>query len=110
MSKITEKDVLVPLDVLANYKKEYISNYLRATQNSGRLMLFAGDQKIEHLNDDFYGEGIPPEDNDPEHLFKIAQNAEIGVFATQLGLIARYGMSYPDLNYLVKMNSKSHLV
>ncbi|MCL2141833.1 MAG: aldolase [Methanimicrococcus sp.] len=110
MPKITEKDVLVPLDVLADYKNEYISNYLRATQNSGRLMLFAGDQKIEHLNDDFCGEGIPKEDNDPEHLFKIAQNSEIGVFATQLGLVARYGMSYPDLNYLVKMNSKSHLI
>ena len=110
MPKIEEKDVLVPLDVLADYKDNYISNYLKATQNSGRLMLFAGDQKIEHLNDDFYGDGIPPEDNDPEHLFKIAQNAEIGVFATQLGLIARYGMDYPDLNYLVKMNSKSHLV
>jgi fructose-bisphosphate aldolase/6-deoxy-5-ketofructose 1-phosphate synthase len=110
MPKITEKDVFVPLDVSADYKKEYISNYLRATQNSGRLMLFAGDQKIEHLNDDFFGEGIPEEDNDPEHLFKIAKNAEIGLFATQLGLIARYGMNYPNLNYLVKMNSKSHLV
>lgn len=110
MSQINEKDVLVPLDVLADFRDDYIANYLRATQNTGRLMLFAGDQKIEHLNDDFYGEGIPEEDNDPEHLFKIAHNAEIGVFATQLGLIARYGMDYPDLAYLVKMNSKTHLV
>lgn len=110
MSQIYEKDVLVPLDVLADFRDDYISNYLRATQNTGRLMLFAGDQKIEHLNDDFYGDGIPEEDNDPEHLFKIAKNAEIGVFATQLGLIARYGMDYPDLAYLVKMNSKTHLV
>ena len=107
---ITEKDVKVPLDVLSEFRDDYIANYLCATQNSGRLMLFAGDQKIEHLNDDFYGEGIPEEDNDPEHLFRIAQKAEIGVFATQLGLIARYGMDYPDLAYLVKMNSKTHLV
>ncbi|WNY24453.1 Fructose-bisphosphate aldolase class 1 [Methanimicrococcus hongohii] len=107
---ITEKDVLVPLDVPADYHDDYIANYLRATQNTGRLMLFAGDQKIEHLNDDFYGDNIPEEDNDPEHLFRIAQNAEIGVFATQMGLLARYGMDYPDLTYLVKMNSKTHLV
>jgi fructose-bisphosphate aldolase/6-deoxy-5-ketofructose 1-phosphate synthase len=73
-------------------------------------MLFAGDQKIEHLNDDFYGEGIAADDADPEHLFRIAQEARIGVFATQLGLINRYAMDYPDVPYLVKMNSKTHLV
>ncbi|MCL2863363.1 MAG: aldolase [Methanimicrococcus sp.] len=110
MSKISEKDVLVPLDVLSDFRDDYISNYMTATQESGRLMLFAGDQKIEHLNDDFYGDDIAAEDNDPEHLFRIAENGRIGVFATQLGLIARYGRDYPDLAYLVKMNSKTHLV
>lgn len=110
MSQISEKDILVPLDVLSEFRDDYISNYLSATLESGRLMLFAGDQKIEHLNDDFYGADIPEEDNDPEHLFKIAQKGRIGVFATQLGLIARYGRDYPDLAYLVKMNSKTHLV
>ncbi|MDV0447469.1 Fructose-bisphosphate aldolase class 1 [Methanosarcinaceae archaeon Ag5] len=108
--KITEKDVLVPLDVPRDARDDYIQNYLKITQNSGNLMLFAGDQKIEHLNDDFCGKGIPADDNDPEHLFKIAAGSRIGVFATQLGLIARYGMDYPKLPYLVKMNSKTHLV
>lgn len=74
------------------------------------MMLFAGDQKAEHLNNDFYGEGIHPDDADPEHLFKIAAHGKIGVFATQLGLIARYGMDYPDVPYLVKLNSKTNLV
>lgn len=73
-------------------------------------MLFAGDQKAEHLNDDFFGPGIDPVDNDPEHLFQIAAGSKIGVFATQIGLIARYGMDYPDLPYLVKLNSKTNLV
>ncbi|MFY1645387.1 aldolase, partial [Methanoculleus bourgensis] len=77
---------------------------------TGRLMLFAGDQKIEHLNDDFAGEGIHPDDADPEHLFRIASRGRIGVFATQLGLIARYGRDYPDVPYLVKLNSKTNLV
>jgi DhnA family fructose-bisphosphate aldolase class Ia len=103
-------DILVPLDVPKAERKNYINNYLTITQKSGRLMLFAGDQKVEHLNNDFYGQGIHPDDSDPEHLFRIANQAKIGVFATQLGLIARYGSSYPDIPYLVKLNSKTNLV
>jgi DhnA family fructose-bisphosphate aldolase class Ia len=105
-----ENDVMVPLDVPRALKENYIKNYLTITKNSGRLMLFAGDQKVEHLNSDFYGEGIHPDDGDPEHLFRIASQAKIGVFATQLGLIARYGMDYRDIPYLVKLNSKTNLV
>jgi fructose-bisphosphate aldolase/6-deoxy-5-ketofructose 1-phosphate synthase len=91
-------------------RETYTNTYLAGTRKSGRLMLFAGDQKVEHLNDDFYGEGIHPDDGDPEHLFRIASQGKIGVFATQLGLIARYGMDYPEVRYLVKLNSKTHLV
>jgi fructose-bisphosphate aldolase / 6-deoxy-5-ketofructose 1-phosphate synthase len=104
-----EKNYL-PADVPNGSLNEYLSNYDEITQGSGRLMLFAGDQKIEHLNDDFYGEGIAADDNDPEHLFKIASQAEIGVFATQLGLISLYANDYPDIPYLVKLNSKTNLV
>lgn len=115
---MTEKDIIVPADVPALMKNEYIKNYLKITHNTGRLMLFAGDQKIEHLNDDFYGKikigeaevPIPIDDADPEHLFRIASSARIGVFASQLGLIAKYGQSYKEVPYLVKLNSKSHLV
>jgi len=80
------------------------------THDSERLMLFAGDQKAEHLNDDYYGEGISPDDATPEHLFSIASKAQIGVFATQLGLIARYGTTYGTIPYLVKMNSKTNVI
>ena len=108
--KIKAKDVVVPLDVPKNLRDKYVKNYLTITRESGRLMLFAGDQKVEHLNDDFYGEGIHPDDNGPEHIFRIASKAKIGVFATQLGLISRYGMDYPKIPYLVKLNSKTHLI
>lgn len=103
-------DTTIPLDVPKGMRKTYLENYSTITGNSGRLMLFAGDQKVEHLNDDFYGKGIHPDDSDPEHLFRIAAQGKIGVFATQLGLIARYGMDYPDVPYLVKLNSKTNLV
>ena len=110
MVSINKEEVIVPLDVPKSMRETYIKNYMEITKGSGRLMLFAGDQKVEHLNDDFYGEGVPEDDADPEHLFKIASQAKIGVFAAQLGLIARYGMDYKDVPYLVKVNSKTNLV
>ncbi len=103
-------DVKVPLDVPANMREKYIENYNQVTKGSGRLMLFAGDQKMEHLNDDFCGNGIPEDDGDPEHLFKIAAKGKVGVLAVQLGLLTRYAMDYPDIPYLVKMNSKTHMI
>ncbi len=108
--KIGQEDVLVPLDVPPERRDEYVDNYLKITKETGRLMLFAGDQKVEHLNRDFFGLGISPDDGDPEHLFRIAKKGRIGVFATQLGLIARYGMAYSEVPYLAKLNSKTDLV
>ena len=114
MKQMTANDVKVPADVPEEKRKEYISNFLEMTHATGRLMLFAGDQKVEHLNDDFYGESslgpIPEDDNEPEHLFRIASKATIGVFATQYGLISLYGRDYPSVPYLVKLNSKTHLI
>ena len=107
---VKKTDIKVPLDVPKAARKKYIQNYLDITRNSGRIMLFAGDQKIEHLNKDFYGENIHSDDANPEHFFRIASKAKIGVFAAQLGLIAKYGADYKDIQYLVKLNSKTNLV
>lgn len=107
---MSKNNVAVPADVPSQSVSEYVKNYSKATHDSGRLMLFAGDQKIEHLNKDFYGEGIADDDGDPIHLFNIASKAKIGVFATQLGLIAQYGKDFPNIPYLVKLNSKTNLV
>ena len=103
-------EVIIPLDVPRENRHKYIENYLKITKGKGRLMLFAGDQKVEHLNDDFFGPGIDPQNNSPEHMFRIADRAKIGAFASQQGLIARFGMDYPDVPYLVKLNSKTNLV
>jgi len=110
MPSMTRGQVRVPADVPAAMRDHYIDNYLAATQNTGRLMLFACDQKIEHLNEDFFGEGIDPADAEPEHLFRIGSQGVCGVLAGQRGLVASYSADYPDINYLVKMNSKTHLV
>ncbi len=103
-------DIFIPADVPALHERDYRENMDAITHGSGNLMLFACDQKIEHLNEDFYGKGIPAESNDPERLFKIASLGRIGAFASQLGLIARWGKKYNNVNYIVKINSKSNLV
>jgi len=108
--KMKLSDIAVPADVPKDKKAEYAKNYMEMTHGSGHLMLFAGDQKIEHLNGDMYGAGIHADDADPEHLFRIASTAKIGVFATQKGLIAKHGLDYKDVPYLVKLNSKTNIV
>ena len=102
--------ITLPADVPPDQHARYLANLERATEGSGRLMLMAGDQKVEHLNDDFVGANVAEEDGDPEHLFRIASQARIGAFATQPGLISRYGPDYPDVPYLLKLNAKTHIV
>ena len=103
----------VPADVPDELIDTFIQNMDAATAGTGKMNLFACDQKIEHLNDDFYDgdEMIPLSSNDPEHLFQIGQRCHedgtIGVLAGQLGLISHYARDYPEI-YLVKLNSKSH--
>ena len=110
MPTITRDQVKVPADVMPETRETYIDNYMKATRGTGRLMLFACDQKIEHLNKDFYGEGIDISDAEPEHLFEIGSQGTIGVLAGQRGLVAQYAPDYPEINYLIKMNSKTNLV
>ena len=110
MPKITRDQVRVPADVMPESRDEYIENFMKATRGTGRLMLFACDQKIEHLNKDVYGAGIDIADAEPQHLFEIGRQGVCGVLAGQRGLIAQYAADYPEINYLVKMNSKTNIV
>ncbi len=102
-------NIKIPASVPAAKRSEYHRNYSNLTNNSGRLLLIAGDQKIEHLNTDFFGSGISPEDNNPEHLFKIAAASQGGALATHLGLISSYGHKYRQIPYIVKLNGKTNL-
>lgn len=100
----------IPLDVPTSKKSLFQKNYKLITQNSDKLFLFAGDQKLEHLNSDFYGSNIHNDDADPEHLFKIANKGKVGVFATQFGLLSRYAHKYKSVPYLVKLNGKTNII
>lgn len=110
MDLMTNDHLYMPAMVKEKYENEYEKNYLAITRGAGRLFLFSCDQKIEHLNKDFYGPGIDLDDNNPEHLFKIAEQGNIGAFATHLGLISHYGKQYSTINYIVKLNAKTDLV
>lgn len=108
--KISAKPISIPADVPRNMRATYLNNYNTITQNSGRLFLFACDQKIEHMNDDFIPPIAHPDAADPEHLFRIASKGRIGAMATHLGLIARYGNQYNTIPYIIKLTAKTNLI
>jgi|WetSurMetagenome_2_1015567.scaffolds.fasta_scaffold200191_2 fructose-bisphosphate aldolase / 6-deoxy-5-ketofructose 1-phosphate synthase len=100
----------IPYTVPKEKRATYLRNWEIATRGTGKLFMFAGDQKVEHLNDDFAGSGIAPEVADPKHYFDIAKKAHIGVFGSQLGLIAKYADICPNVPFLIKANSKTNII
>jgi DhnA family fructose-bisphosphate aldolase class Ia len=105
-----QQSIFIPADVPEKKHDLFTKNYASITRHTGCLFLFSCDQKIEHLNNDFYGPDINPQALHPEHFFRIAAQGNIGAMATHLGLIARYGKQYPDINYIVKLNATTNLV
>jgi DhnA family fructose-bisphosphate aldolase class Ia len=104
------KILCIPGDVSKSVQDTFIERYTAITKGTGRLFMFAADQKLEHLNDDFYGEGIDKAALDPRHIFNIAEHGTIGALATHVGLIARYGSMYKNIKYIAKLNGKTNLV
>ena len=100
----------VPLSVPEALRAAYLGNLKLITKNTGHLLLFACDQKIEHLNKDFYGPNLPDELADPAYVFNLAANAPIGAFATHIGMVARHAGRFPDIPYLIKVNGKTDLI
>ncbi len=102
----------IPLTVPPEYQKQYQKNFMQLTHEDPRqrCFIFAADQRLEHLYDDFHGDQIPEVVGEPEHIFQIAQDAPISALATHFGLISRYGLDFPTIPYIVKMNGKSNLI
>lgn len=101
---------IIPLDVPSHAQFEYIRHYTSITSSKGNLLLFAADQRVEHMSSDFIGSNIiDKQDISPEHYFVIANEIGFGAMTSQLGLIARYGNQYPNIKYIIKLNSKTNL-
>ena len=79
-------------------RDKFITNYMKATRETGAPDAAPADQKV-NVNKDFYGEGIDIADADPQHLFKIGKNGVCGVVAGRRGLVAAYANSYPEINF-----------
>jgi fructose-bisphosphate aldolase/6-deoxy-5-ketofructose 1-phosphate synthase len=105
-----KSSLFIPADVPCAARCSYTTNMLAITKRSENLLLFAVDQKMEHLNNDFYGPTIPLEVNLPANIFSKASRCAVGAFATHFGLVARYGKEYPQLNYIIKLNGKTDLI
>jgi len=103
-------EISIPADIPPEHHGRFEQNYRTLTHNTNHLFIFTGDHKIEHLNEDFQGDTIPPEVARPDHLFNIAQHGSVGGFATQLGLISRYGNDYSQIPYIAKLNSKTNII
>jgi len=108
--QLSRLPLIVPADVPRSMRNLFMHNYDTITRSTGRLFLFACDQKIEHMNDDFSAPSAHSDSADPEHLFRIAHHGRIGAMATQLGLIARYGAQYTQVPYIVKLTAKTNLI
>jgi DhnA family fructose-bisphosphate aldolase class Ia len=110
---VTKKNKFKNCSLLADVPQAkaetFNDNICAITRGTGRLFMFAADQKVEHLNDDFYGRDIDRQANDPEHIFKIARDGAMGALAVHAGLLARYGLLYNSINYIVKLNGKTNL-
>lgn len=100
-------DLFIPADVPPHKHAQYHTNMSIITHHTQRLFLFACDQKMEHLNDDFINP-TSPEIQDPAHVFKIASQAPIGALATHLGLISRYAPPQSTIPFIVKLNGKTN--
>jgi DhnA family fructose-bisphosphate aldolase class Ia len=103
-------NIFIPADVPEKKYDNFVKNYTAITRNTNRLFLFSCDHKIEHLNNDFYGEGISPQALHPEHMFRIASQGNVGAMATHLGLLTRYAHHYPTVHYIAKLNATTNLV
>ncbi len=99
----------IPADIPQKKQELFKKRLQLITKNTDRLFLFAADQKMAHLNKDFFGPDLAPEINNPEHVFAIAQESPIGAFATHVGLIARYGLQFPSIPYIAKLDGKTNL-
>lgn len=102
--------ITIPADVPGDMESRFSANYAKITRKTEHLFMFACDQKMEHLNNDFFGPAIHPDAMHAEHLFKIANAGHIGTLATNLGLIARYGKKYAHIPYIAKLNGKTDLI
>ena len=110
MPKITREEVRVPADVMPEARDEYITNYLKATRETGRLTLVRLRSEDRGPEQGLLRRGHRHRRSRSGASVQIGSEGVCGVLAGQRGLVAQYAADYPEINYLIKMNSKTNLV
>lgn len=104
-------EFIIPADVPRARHYLYLENLRIITKKNLKTMfIFSADQRIEHMHEDFYGEGIALDDNNPHHMFAIANEGFVGAMAAPLGFIAHYALGYTKVPFIAKLNGKTNLV
>jgi len=107
MNSINKERVIVPLNIPKAMRDTYVKSYMEITKNTGRLMLFAGDQKVEHINDNLFRKDVPEGDGNSKKNFRIEAQSKTWVLATHLAQ-ACCGMNCRNAAYK-EINSKTDL-
>ncbi len=106
-----KNNIIVPADVPSRARKTFIHNYNAITHSTDRLLLFACDQKIEHLDLDFEGLKYSSLMHANQNIYFRSHRAHpLAHWQHILGLLHATAAAYPSINYIVKLNGKTNLV
>jgi len=97
---VNDSEYHVPADVPTAMRETYIENYMVATHATGRMVLLEADGDACHVQR-MQAMGAVPE---PEQVFRIANQAMIGVLAVPFGMLCHYGADYHEVPYLVRLD------
>lgn len=97
---VNDSEYHVPADVPTAMRETFVENYLIATHSTGRMVLLEADHTACHGRRPSAAGGMPG----PEQIFRIANQAMIGVLAVPFGMLCHYGIDYHEVPYLVMLN------
>lgn len=113
MKILKPDEVHVPLDVPPEMREAFTRRVLHATFGTGMHMLYASDQRIEHLGKDHLrlaDSKLPPENENPINQWRIAKQGVVGFIAAHWGLVTHYARDFPGVPILVKLNGKTNAI
>jgi len=97
---VNDSEYHVPADVPTAMRQTFVENYLIATHSTGRMVLLEADRAACHgQRPSAAGTTLAP-----EQVFRIANQAMIGVLAVPFGMLCHFGADYHETPYLVKLN------
>ena len=101
--------LIIPGSVPLRAQEIYTTNWQTLTAQTGFLFFLAGDQRLEHQDNDLKQNVTILESWYPSHMFRIALKSNIPL-ATHYGFVAQYGTQFPTIPYIIKMTGTTNIV